>query len=339
MDVNKNYYNILGVDKNAAPDEIKKKYRILAKEHHPDVTKTKDDARFKEISEAFSVIGDEKNKSQYDIQSPHGKEYNPRQSFHFNMGGGPGFNPFAGFGGNPFGGGNPFEDFFNMFNQRREEFPENLDLIYRMNITLKDVYNNVQIPIKFTRDIQCPDCGFTGFDPNSEEFECEACDGKGTDGFTKCRFCNGTGKIHIGTCKKCEGKKVISNNEEFAFANSFRIDKGFVKYMRGLGHQSKHYQNKIGTLTIEANYVHNDKYVREGANLLSILDLHFQRAIDGFDYEYEHLDDKKYTLKIPPRTKNGDLLRMQNKGLIYDDNNNRGDLLFRINVIIDYDLL
>jgi molecular chaperone DnaJ len=334
MDVNKNYYNILGVDKNATSDEIKKKYRKLAREYHPDVTKTKDDARFKEISEAFSVIGDDKNKTQYDTQSPHGKDYRPGQSFHFNMGG---FNPFGGFGGNPFSG-NPFEDLFNMFH-RREEFPENLDLIHRINITLKDVYNNTQIPIKFIRNIKCPECNFTGFDPKSEEFECDACDGKGTDGFTKCRFCNGTGKIHNGTCKRCDGEKVVSNNEEFAFTNTFRIDKGFIKYMRGLGHQSKHYQNKIGTLTIEANYIHDERYVREGSNLIYGLDLHFQKAIDGYDYIYQHLDDKKYTLKIPAKTKDGDLLRMQHKGLIYDENDNRGDLLFKINIIIDYELL
>lgn len=339
MDLNKNYYTTLGVDKNSSQEEIKSQYRKLAKEHHPDATQNHDDTVFKSLNEAYSIIGDEEQRQKYDIHSPHGKNYNPNsgnQFFHFSMGGDPFSGPFGPFGG--FGGGSPFDDILRDIFNRREEFPEDLDIKTSVNITLKDIYNNKNIPIRWKRNVKCDECSFTGFDPNSEEFECDACDGKGNDGFTRCKYCNGTGKIHTGTCKKCNGDKVIQKEEEFAFGNTFRIDKSFAKYMNGMGHQSKHYQNKVGTLIVEANYIHDDKYIRNNLDLIYQLDLHFQDAIDGMNYEHEHLDDKKYSIKIPPKTKDGDLLRVPGKGLLIDEKR-RADFIIRINIIVDYDKL
>lgn len=330
MNYNKDYYEILGVDKNATSEQIKKAYRQLAKKYHPDASQNIDDSKFKEINESFGVLGDESEKLKYDVQSPHGKEYNPYNGgfFRMNMGD----NPFTSFG---FGG---FEDFFgNIFN-RREEFPENLDINVNIDVSLKDVYKNSNIPVNFKRNIICPHCDFTGFDQDSESVECDVCDGKGNDGFQKCKYCNGRGKINIGTCKICNGEKVIVKDEEFAFTNSYSIDDSFTKYLKGLGHQSKHYKNKVGTLIINVKYKHDDRYIRQGNNLIYILNLHYKKAIDGYEFEYEHLDDKKYSLKIPKRTKDGDLLRILGKGLLMNDQK-RGDLLVKINIIIDYKLL
>lgn len=330
MDLNKNYYKILELDKNASQDDIKAKYRNLAKKYHPDITKNKDDLKFKEISEAYSIIGDDNNKKRYDQQSPHGKEYNPYMGSFFRMNMGEN-NPFTSFGFD-------FEDLFgNIFN-RKEEFPENLDINVNIDINLKDVYKNSNIPVKFKRNIMCPHCNFTGFDQDSEEVECDVCDGKGQTGHQKCKYCNGRGKINIGTCKVCNGEKVISKEEEFAFTNSYSIDDSFTKYLKGLGHQSKYYKNKVGTLIINVRYNHDNRYIKQGNNLIYILNLHYKKAIDGYEFEYEHLDDKKYSLKIPKRTKDGDLLRIPGKGLM-DDRSKRGDLLIKINIIIDYDLI
>lgn len=345
MDYNKDYYKILGIPKESSLDDIKKAYRKLAKEHHPDATQSHDDSKFKELNEAYSVIGDDLEKQKYDTHSPHGKDFQPgfgNGFFRVNINGQE-FNPF---GGGPFGfnfGGSPFDDpfFRDMFGEmhnRKEEYPENLDIHMRINISLKDAYNNVNIPIKFRHNVKCDACNHTGFDPNSEEFECDACDGKGGDGFTKCRFCGGKGKIHSGTCTKCNGEKVISKEEEFSFANTYNIDKSFTKYMRGLGHQSKHFANKAGTLIIDAIFNPDEKYIRDGYNLIHVLNLHYQYAIDGYNFEYEHLDGKKYSLKIPPKTKDGELLRVVGKGLLVNKQQ-RGDLIVKINVIIDYDIL
>lgn len=340
MDFNKDYYATLGVNKEATQDEIKSSYRKLAKEYHPDATQNHDDSKFKELSEAYGVIGDEQERQKYDVHSPHGKNFQPgfgNGFFRMNINGQE-FNPFGPFGGFGFGG-TPFDDpFFNNIFHRKEEFIENLDLHKSINISLKEIYNNTNIPIKFTHNVKCDVCNHTGFDPNSDAYECDACDGKGGDRFTKCRFCGGTGKIHTGTCTKCKGEKVISKEEEFGFSNTYAIDKSFVKYMRGMGHQSKHYANKVGTLVVEGNYIPDNRYIIEGNNLIYPLNLHFQMAIDGFDFEYEHLDDKKYSLKIPPKTKDGDLLRVAGKGLLINQQQ-RGDLIIKVNIVIDYDLL
>lgn len=343
MDFNKNYYQTLGVNKDSTHQEIKNSYRKLAKEHHPDATQNHDDSIFKELNEAFGVIGDENERQKYDVHSPHGQNYQPgfgNGFFRMNINGQE-FNPFGPSG--PFGGfgfgGSPFEDqFFRDIFNRREEFIENLDFNIPINITLKDVYNNTNIPVRFVHEVKCETCGFTGFDPNSQSFDCDACDGKGGDGFTKCKYCNGTGKIHSGTCQTCNGNKTISKEEEFILTNTYNIDKSFVKYMRGLGHQSKHYNNKVGTLVIQANYAHDDRYIRDGHNLVYQLNLHYQYAIDGYQFEYDHLDGKKYSLKIPPKTKEGEYLRVPGKGLMINQQQ-RGDLFVKMNIIIDYDLL
>jgi len=339
MDFNKNYYATLGVNKDSNQEEIKKQYRKLAKEHHPDSSQNHDDTKFKEINEAFSILSNDDQRQKYDVYSPHGKNYSPgfgNSFFHININ----EQDFSPFGGSPFGfSANPFEDpFFRDIFSRREEFPEELDIRKQINITLQDVYNNAQIPIKFSRNIKCDVCNFTGFDPEGEEFECEACDGKGGDGFTQCRYCNGSGKIHTGSCPNCHGEKVILKGEDLAFGNTYRIDKSFVKYMKNLGHHSKHYRNKIGTLIIEANYINDNRYVRNGFDLIHQLNIHYQDAIDGVKYEHVHLDNKKYSINIPPKTKDGDLLRVAGRGLLVDGNK-RADFIIKINIIIDYERL
>jgi DnaJ-class molecular chaperone len=110
--------------------------------------------------------------------------------------------------------------------------------------------------------------------------------------------------------------------------------------LKDYGHQSKYYRNKLGILIIKANYIKDDRYqILQNRDLLYKLDLHFQYVINGYDFEYEHLDGKKYKIKIPPKTKDGDLLKIDGKGIILDASLKRSDLIFRINVIIDYNLV
>jgi len=333
MNYNEDLYKILELDKNATEESIKKNYRKLSKKHHPDINKSGEDEEFKKISSAYEVLSDKNKKSEYDRMSPYGKDYNPANSF---FGGGMGgFGSVFGF--DPFGGGGDPFDFMNRVFNRRDEFIENLDIQLNINVTLKEIYNNENIKIVYDHQVQCDECGFTGFDQNSESYSCDVCDGKGTDGFTKCKYCGGTGKIHTGTCKKCNGDKVIFKREEFALTSSFRINSSSVKYFRSMGHQSRYYSTKVGTLIININFLDDNRYVRRGSDLIHKLDLHFQRAIDGYIFDYEHLDGKKYSVSIPPKTKDGDLLKMREKGLMISEKQ-RGDLIFNINIIIDYDL-
>lgn len=335
MDINKNYYDILGVSKKSSDSEIKKNFRKKAAETHPD-KHGGDDSEFKNINEAYQILGSDK-KQQYDTQSPHGKDYDPNFGFNSFFSGG---NPFGGFNVN-FGdsGFDPFEMFF----RRRKEFYEELDITLNVNVKLEDIYNNKDILVKYTRNVSCNICKGTGFDPESESHSCDVCDGKGkiwepTRGYVNCKYCRGTGEIHTGTCKKCNGEKVIHKDEEFHLNNVYRITDSDTKYIRDYGHQSKHYLNKKGNLILNINYIHNDKYLRKKEGLYYKLDIHFDDAINGVELLYNHLDSKEYKLKIPKGTRDGDKLKMSKMGLLIN-NQIRQDLFILINIIIDYNRL
>jgi molecular chaperone DnaJ len=339
MDINKDYYTILGVDKNSEESEIKKAYRKKANETHPD-KHGGDDSEFKKINEAYQVLGNKDKKLEYDTKSPHGKSYNPSAGFDsfFNAFGGPsgGFNFHFGdaFGG----GGDPFESFFR---RRRPDFYEELDITLNVTIDLKDIYQNNDMSIKYKRNVTCKDCDGTGFDKSSESHSCEVCDGTGkqwipTAGYAKCKYCSGTGRIHTGTCKTCNGEKVKEKTEEFQLNNIYRLVNSETKYIQGYGHHSRYYRNKKGNLILNI-IVRNEtpfERMRDGS-LQRKIDLHYEDAINGKEFEFDHLDGKKYKLRIPPKTKDGEVLKMRNKGMLADKEI-RQNLFFIINIIIDY---
>jgi len=342
MNVEKNYYQILGLTKNATPEEIKKSYKKLAVQYHPDKNNGDKDkeTKFKEISEAYSVIGDDNKKMSYDTQSQYGKSYNP--------------NPFSAFGGGQGG----FEDIFNTFfrgtgninnnpfggtffgkQHEYREFHENLDININVVVTLKNVYEGKPIKVSYKRYQHCDDCGGTGFDKNGTSYECDICNGKGKDRFGRfCEYCQGTGKIYSGTCSTCNGEKVIIKDSEFNLNNIHKIRKSSDEYLKGYGHQSKYFRPKKGNLKLNIIYQHVMGYTIENDILVYNLDLHYQDAIDGINYEYEHLDGTKLKVAIPKKTSDGEKVRLKGKGLFlnYKD---RGDLYFRINIIVDYDRL
>jgi molecular chaperone DnaJ len=341
MNLNKDYYSILGIKKESNSDQIKTAFRKLAKEHHPDVKEGKDETKIKEINEAYTVLNDNTSRRQYDQQSKYGSNYNPVMNpytFFGNFGNfEQDFDIFSG----PAGvwSNNLNNDIFNSF-FKREEFRENLDITYHTDITLKDIYNNNFVNIKYKRYIKCDTCDWTGFDFDGESFECDACDGHGHVKGRSCELCRGTGKIFTGTCKKCSGIKVILKDEEFALSNVYGIRESFDKYLKEYGHQSKHYRGKIGTMFVKVNTIMDNRYqILPSKDLLFKLDLHYRYAIDGYEFEYEHLDGKKYKIKIPSKTKDGDLLKIDGKGLIIDSTLKRADLLFKVNIVVDYNLV
>jgi len=324
----KDYYKVLGVDKKASQDEIKKAYRKKAVQTHPD-KHGGDDTEFKEINEAYQVLGDEKNRKQYDMGG-----------MNSNFSGQGGFDIhdiFSSFGN----GFDPFDMFFR--GGGGSGYHENLDLMVNVDITLHDVYNNTDKTIKFNRNVTCDVCNGTGFDPDSDSHQCDVCGGDGRVwepmfGYQKCKYCQGSGRIHTGTCKKCNGKKVIEKKEEFKLNNIYKIRSSDRQILRGYGNQSKYYLNKIGNLVLNINYLHDNKYKLKEDGLYYRLDLHYEDAINGMNIEYKHLDNKKYKLKIPKKTNDGDILRMKGKGLLINGKV-RQDLFVKINIIIDYNRL
>lgn len=336
MNYNTDYYKILELDKNSNDEQIKTQYRKLSKIYHPD-KENGNEEKFKDINNAYSILSDSKTKQDYDNRSPHGKSYSPFSSF-----GGPGFEFHFGdgndffsqfFGGNsPFGGFNPFGPF-----HRTEEFRENLDIMTNININLKQIYLNEPITIKYKRNVSCTDCNGTGFDKQSNSDQCEICEGKGKDKYGKiCTYCHGDGKVYTGQCKTCNGEKVILKDTELTMQNISKLRSNTKSIQRGYGHQSKHYKEKSGNFTLNVIIDRKDDYeIVNNYELRKTIDVHFQDAIDGNEIVYSHIDDSNLKIKLPTKTKNNDIIRVKEKGLLKDDIN-RGDLYLKINIIIDY---
>lgn len=337
MDINKNYYNTLGVKNNATSAEIKKNFREKANKTHPD-KQNGDDTLFKNINEAYQTLNDKKKKQEYDIRSVHGNSYSSTSNFG-------NFGSFS-FNHSPFDNNNPFsifEKFFDKgyegfaFNKQREQFQEELDIIANINVDLKRIYENKPITIKYKRKIKCQSCNGTGFDRNSHSEICEICDGKGRDIYNfKCEYCLGEGKIYTGTCKKCNGEKVIIKDQEIILEKTSIIRDSTRNINRGFGHQSKYYRQKIGSLIVNINFEKNENYeIKNDYDLHYIKNIHYQDAIEGKELIYIHVDQSQIKIKLPKKTKDGDTIRLKEKGLLKSFG--RGDLYIKINITIDYD--
>ena len=336
MDVNKNYYSILGVDKNSDESTIKKAFKRLAKEYHPDMNPGKGtDAKFKEINEAHQVLTGERDK--YDQSSPHGKNYNPNP-----FGGG---NPFGGSGSNPFnmGGFGIDDDIWNQIlnntygARQAQQKIEALDINLMTTITLADVYNNKILDIKFSRKIKCPTCKGTGFDLKSTSSNCKSCNGSGVDRFRQpCIECAGTGKLYSKKCDCCKGERLIPKDENLKF-ETYRIKNDVNQVFQDMGNYSKYY-NKVGNVSIIIRYQHDNKYEFSNLGLLHKIDIHYQDAIDGNPIEYDNLDGTKLKISLPKKSKDGDLIKLNEKGMLINKQQ-RGNLILRLNIIVDYDRL
>lgn len=340
MDYNKNYYNILGVNKNASNEDIKKQFRILSKKYHPD-TENGNENKFKEINEAYSILSDNNKKAEYDNRSPHGTSYSPfsafsDNSFEFSFGGDIKdiFSQYFGGGFDPFGGFNPFSQF-----NRREEFVENLDINFTTTINFKQIYTNDDPTIRYNKFVHCDECKGTGFNKNGESCDCEVCNGTGINKNKTCEYCMGEGKIYSEQCTNCRGEKVVIKETEIKLQNIYQLRGSIKNVHRGYGHQSKYYRDKVGSLILNINVVGDSNYkIIKDYELHRTIDVHYQDAIQGNNIQYTHIDDTSLMIKLPEKTQNGNIIRVKEKGMLKNDNK-RSDLFLKINIIIDYDRL
>lgn len=312
----KDYYSILGVDKNADAKEIKSAYRNLSKKYHPDLNKGETEDKFKEIAEAYDILGNPQKREEYD---------NPMRSF-------------GGFGGQQTH--SDFSDIFDMFNggnRRRTNQTENKDVKISIEIDLKTAFNGGNKQVKYNYNAKCETCdGKGGHDVDI----CTKCKGQGKyqtviqtpiGNMTSerlCELCNGMGKKIKDVCKICNGKGV---KRDVKNAN-IDIPKGtqddiMYKY-RGEGHYSEHIP---GDLYIQFRIHNVDNFQRENNNLIYTLKLPFQKLILGGKVKVTSLDDKSYSVNIPKLSKNGQQLRLKNKG--FERNGNTGDLIIRLEAI------
>lgn len=333
----KDYYKILELQKGASKDEVKKAFRKLAAKYHPD-KKTGDEAKYKEITEAYAVLGDEKKKAEYDT---YGQSFN---------GAGPGGGGFGGFDFSGFqqGGfnGQGFEfdlnDIFENFGfggGGRQQTQRGRDVSIDINLTFKESLFGVTRKVLITKNNTCEHCEGNGAKKGTEMTTCSTCNGQGKvresrqsimGAFTtvrECSSCHGTGKIPKERCPHCAGAGVSRTEEEIAIKVPLGISNGEVIRMTGRGEAIPHGQP--GDLYIKVHVESHPTIKRDGATLTTKLPVKLTDALLGATYSVETMDGTM-EVKIPAGITHGELLRIKGKGVPYDGG--RGDFMVKVSI-------
>ncbi len=351
--MSKDYYKILGVDKNASAEEIKKAYRKTAHKHHPDKGGG-DEKKFKEANEAYQVLGDKQKRAQYD------------QFGHAGVGGGAaggpgGFGGFGGFGGQgqqggfswdfSGGGAESFSDIFeDLFSggggQRQKQQRQNVgaDLKTSITLNLKDAVFGASKEITIERMVHCDHCKGKGSEPNTELIKCTACGGKGTQekffktifGVMKqqgvCDECLGEGHIPKEKCKVCRGAGVVRKKESFTVKIPAGIDNGEIFKINEKGDDAPR-GGESGNLFVSVFVKEHERFIREGDNLKMELPISFTQAVFGDKIDIEMLDGGSIKLKIPEGIQSGRIIRIAGKGIPKRHGFGKGDILVTVKVV------
>ena len=348
----RDYYEVLGVDKSASEDEIKKTYRKIAIKYHPDRNPGNKEAeeKFKEAAEAYDVLHDPQKRQQYD-------------QFGFN---GPG----AGFGGGGFGGGASMnmDDIFSMFGdifgghagfgggfggfggggrQARPQQHRGNDLRLKVRLTLSEVATGVTKKFKVKKDITCSHCNGSGAEAGSGMETCQTCHGSGVITHTTqsifgmmqtqgvCPTCGGEGKVIKNKCKECGGTGVVKGEEVVEINIPAGVAEGMIVNVPGKGNAGR--RNGIsGDIQVLIEEEPNDTFVRDGNNLIYNLLLDFPTAALGGEVEVPTISGGKVRMKVEPGTQPGKTLRLRGKGLpaVQGYGRGNGDLIVNISVYV-----
>lgn len=350
----KDYYKVLGISKNATPEEIKRAFRRLAQKHHPD--KGGNPERFKEINEAYQVLSNPEKRAQYDR---FGTTFEAGQA----GGGSGGFQnawDFSSFGDifDFFAGGRSkrgesinenlgdiFSEFFGGQNSRKQtKKTPGRDFKVDVEMELKDVLQDNIKTLNLYKWVVCPRCRGTGAEPGSKLIVCPKCGGRGTitetvrRGFfsfsqTKiCPRCLGQGKIPEKKCSKCDGLGRIKEEVKLKVKIPAGVEDGQIIRLRGQGEAGK-FGGPPGDLYLVIHLRQNQYFERQGADLFYTAKINFIQAILGETISIPTLEGT-LKLKIPAGIQPGEKIRVKNKGLPYLKSNRRGDLIVKIIVEI-----
>jgi len=327
----KDYYELLGVDKNATDKEIKKAYRKLAVKYHPD--KNSDvgaEDKFKEIAEAYEILSDKEKRNKYD-----------------NFGHSMGSNDFGGFSGfNDSSFTDIFSQFFGGFNpggqssNTRQKKGKSVNI--NLTITLEEVFNGVNKKLKLKSDIICNHCDGTG-SKDKKINKCHVCDGSGVEtiisktffGHTQtqrmCSQCNGSGNEIKNKCQSCSGSGVIQEGKHFDINIPAGVDNNIQIKHANVINEIK--DGVMGDLLITIFVEPHPSFQRSGNNLIYNHSMSFYDAALGTELELETLDKKKLKIKIPKGTQNNKNILIKGKGIPNVHNSKHvGDLIVNVKI-------
>lgn len=325
----KDFYDVLGVGKDASEDEIKKAYRKLARKYHPDVNKASDaEERFKEVKEAYDTLGDSQKRAHYD-QFGH---TDPNQGF----GGG---------GGADFGGfGDIFDMFFGGGGRRNPNAPrQGADLQYTMTIDFKEAVFGKETEIEIPREETCSTCNGNGAKPGTKPETCQHCSGSGQLNIEQntafgrivnrrvCNHCSGTGKFIKDKCRTCGGDGTVKKRKKIKVRIPAGIDHGQQIRHSGQGEAGAN-GGPPGDLYIVFNVKPHEFFERSGDDIFCEMPITFAQAALGDEIEVPTLTGK-VKLKIPAGTQTGSNFRLKGKGVPNVHGRGQGDQHVKVRII------
>lgn len=340
MTIKRDYYEILGMDRNASLDEIKKAYRTLALQNHPDKVapdeKKGAEERFKEISEAYAVLSDPEKKATYDQFGHAGidGQYTYQDIFRGadfgNIFGGRGFEDILrGFGS----GGTSFADIFGeFFGTRVRRRPQRgADLEYPLDITLEESAKGCEKKINIYQTVTCPTCRGSGAKPGTGKRTCPQCQGTGQIRYTQafftfsqtCPQCRGMGEVIEAACGQCHGRGKIKKASKISLKVPSGVDSGTSIRVRGKG-EAGELGGPSGDLYVTIRLTPHKIFEREGSDLYCEVPLNFVTAALGGEIKVPTLEGKA-TMKIPFGTQTDRVFRLKGKGVPSLHGHGKGD--------------
>ncbi|MCK4763063.1 MAG: molecular chaperone DnaJ [Candidatus Aminicenantes bacterium] len=330
----RDYYEVLGISRTASSDEIKKAYRQLALKYHPDRNQDNPGAedKFKEASEAYSVLADQEKRQAYDRFGFEGLKMSGR-----------GFSDGSFFSGSEFSG---FEDilgglfgFGSSRGRGRSSARNGRDVGMEVEITLEEAYNGVEKELEIKREAGCDVCGGSGSEPGKPIETCRQCGGSGSirrsQGFfsiaTTCHVCSGAGKIVAHPCEKCRGRGRITESKDLKVTLPPGVDSGNRLRVSGEG-EGGYSGGRSGDLYVIIKVEEHDDFERHENNLLYKLEISFAQAALGDDIKIKTFYGTE-KIKVSPETQTGKIIRIKGKGFKNVGGWGKGDLLVIISVV------
>jgi molecular chaperone DnaJ len=332
MSEKRDYYEVLGVDRSATPDEIKKAYRQKARQYHPDVSDASDaETRFKEINEAYEILSDPEKRATFD-------------RFGHAVPGGMGF-------GYDFGFRDPFEIFEEVFGRgfgfrtsTRRGPRRGADLRYDLTLTFEEAVFGAEKEIEVTRFETCPECRGSGAEPGTSPVRCSECNGTGQVrrvqrsilgsfvNVTTCPMCQGEGETVPIPCLHCNGEKRVYASRKLSVTIPPGVDHGTQIRLAGegeMGNRGGSPGNLYVVLTVEPHPI----FQRRGDDVLLELQVNVAQAALGAEVKVPTLEGDE-DISIAPGTQSGTVVRLRNKGVPHLRHNGRGDQLVLVRVAV-----